>query len=285
MGGTGLHTRPTANRFCARPRAVYNGVTRQIGGLVGSGCTLSKRNHIDDLLNKWPYEAGSLSARVVPGSDGRDVIQLRIDMGLMQMEVDGRPDGRRPEGAETYYDYLLAQSVGNGDEFVLSDEDCGEIDREFIQFYHRRIAWLALRKYRRAASDAEHSLALMDFCRRHSPDEQWTLSHEQYRPFVLFHRTQARALWLLDQDDAEGAIQALNEGLDAFRELYAEFEAEEQMDEDELANRLVDLRETLRDDYRIGRTLQERLDDAVASEQYELAAQLRDEIMRRQPRS
>ena len=220
-------------------------------------------------------------ARIVPGSDGRDVIQLRIDMGLMQMEVDGRPDGARPDGAQTYFDYLQSQVVRNGDDFLLTEEHCAEIDREFIQFYHRRIAWLALHDYRRAADDAEHSLALMDFCRKHSPDEQWTLSHEQYRPFVLFHRTQARALWRLDQENPEAAIQALNEGLEGFRHLYAEFDAEEQLEDDELAKRLVQLRETLRADYEVGRTLQERLNDAVAAEEYELAAQLRDEIMRR----
>jgi len=243
---------------------------------------LSDRQHIDDILRQWPYESDHLSARLIPAEDGREVIQIRIDMGVMQLEVDGRPDGCRPGGAESYYDYLVSLPVQHGDDFTLTLEQCADIDREFIQFYHRRIAWLALREFRRASEDAQHTLGLMDFCHRHSPDEQWTLSHEQYRPFVLFHLTQARTMWKLEEGGAEAAIQEVNDGLARFREMYAEYEAEEQFEEDELAGRLIDLRETLREDHQVGRTLHERLADAVAAEQYELAARLRDEIVRRQ---
>lgn len=250
-----------------------------VEGVLGN---LSDRQHIDDVLRQWPYESGHLSARMVTGEDGRDVIQIRIDMGVMQLEVDGRPDGYRPGGAESYYDYLVSLAIQHGDDFVLTDEQCAEIDREFIQFYHRRIAWLGLREYQRAAEDAQHTLGLMDLCHRYSPDEQWTLSHEQYRPFVLFHLTQARAMWKVEEGGAEAAIHELNEGLSRFRAMYAEYDAEEQFEEDELAGRLIDLRETMREEHQVGRTLQERLADAVAAEQYELAARIRDEITRRQ---
>jgi protein-arginine kinase activator protein McsA len=49
----------------------------------------------------------------------------------------------------------------------------------------------------------------------------------------------------------------------------------------QLAERLNQPRESLRDHYHIGRTLKKQLDDAVASEQYESAARLRDEIANR----
>ena len=45
--------------------------------------------------------------------------------------------------------------------------------------------------------------------------------------------------------------------------------------------RLVDLRESLRNEYSVGQTLNEQLADAVEREQYELAARLRDELSRR----
>ncbi|MGH7138857.1 MAG: UvrB/UvrC motif-containing protein, partial [Pirellulales bacterium] len=219
------------------------------------------------------------------GADGRDVLQMRIDMGLLQLEVDGRPDGGRPGGAETYFDYLLALAVHDGEEFVLSEEQCNECDREFVQYYQRRICWLALRDFRRAVRDADHSLAFMYFVRQHSPNEEWTMSHEQYRPFILFHRTQAAALAELEANGPEAgpeaAIEQINLGLNRIRDFYVEVEAEERYDDDELVERLNQLRESLRDHYHVGRTLQEQLDDAVASEQYELAARLRDEIARR----
>jgi hypothetical protein len=234
-------------------------------------------------LTDWPYDPGNVNARVVRSDDGRDVIQMRVDMGLLQMETTGRPDGGRPKGYETYFDYLVSQTLPD-DEFELTEEQCLEVDREFVQFYHRRVCWLTLRQYARAVADADHTLALMDFCADHSPDEEWMMSHEQYRPFVLFHRIQAAALGQLEQQAAEAAVHTINAGLDQLRELFVEHDAEEMFDDNELVLRLTELRESLRDHYRVGRTLEEQLQDAVAREQYELAARIRDELARRQTR-
>jgi protein-arginine kinase activator protein McsA len=44
------------------------------------------------------------------------------------------------------------------------------------------------------------------------------------------------------------------------------------------------MRDSLREEYQLGPSLQERLTEAVKSEQYELAAKLRDELARRQAR-
>jgi hypothetical protein len=222
--------------------------------------------------------------RIVRGDDGRHVLQMRLDMGLLQMEMDGRPDGTRPAGCDTYLDHLLAVSLAQREGFVLDDDQCDEIDREFVQYYHRRISWLRLQEYERAVQDADHTLRLMKFCRDHSPDEHWTMSHEQYRPFVLFHRTQAAALAALQDDKPEAAIQEINRGLEILQEVFEEHGVEEHFEDDELVQRLHELRESLRDEYKVGKTLHERLAEAVAEEKYELAAQLRDELARRKAR-
>lgn len=247
--------------------------------------TMAKRQHIDEILHDWPYEPQSVSVRMVKASKGREVIQMRVEMGLLQIETEGRPDGTRPEGYETYFDYL--QSLAQGDSnFVLDEDQCSEADREFVQFYHRRICWLAMRRYRKAVEDADHSLALMDFCRGHSPDEQWTMSHEQYRPFVLFHRTQAAAMAELEDEKlgAEAAVNVINDGLERLRAVFVQYGVEEHFDEDDLVSRLVELREELRKKHEVGRTLREQLEDAVEAEQYERAARIRDELARRQIR-
>ena len=243
---------------------------------------MSQPEHFDDLLRDWSYEPQVLAVRMVTGSDGRDVLQMRIDMGALQLELEGRPDGSRPHGFATYYDYLVSESKRFGDEFVIDDDQANEVDREFVQFYHRRICWLRLQDYERAIHDADHTLVLMDICKKYSDDDQWTLSHEQYRPFVLFHRTQAAALASLDQGGPEEAIQTINRGLDTLREVFEEYDAEEHFEDDELVARLLDLRETLRKEYEVGKTLHEQLAEAVASEQYELAARLRDELAKRE---
>ncbi|NDC63789.1 MAG: DNA helicase UvrBC [Planctomycetia bacterium] len=233
---------------------------------------------IDTLLKGWPFQPGEVNARLVKARNGRQVLQMRVDMGLLQLEADLRPDGMRPHGAETYYDYLVGEAIREGDSFRLSKEQCGEADREFVQFYHRRLCWLALREYRRAAKDADHSLAFMDFVREHSVDDEWTLSHEQYRPFVLFHRVQAGALAALEETGPESAIAEINSGLERFRSLFARYDAADQYAEDELVRRLEDMRENVRQRYEVGRTLDEQLAEAVSTENYELAARLRDRM-------
>jgi len=243
---------------------------------------MSKRQDIDQVLKNWKYEPGEVVARLVRAGDGRQVLQMRIDLGVLQLEVANRPDGVRPGGAETYFDYLLGLAVHEGDNFVLDEEQCAEADREFVQFYHRRMCWLALREFRRAVSDADHSLAFMDFVHSCSPNEEWTNSHEQYRPFILFHRTQAEALAELEDSGPESAVEAVNKGMQRLQECYLQMGVEEErLAEDELVERLDELRESVREHYHLGPTLAEQLAEAVAAEEFERAAQLRDEIARR----
>jgi hypothetical protein len=242
---------------------------------------MARRHDIDRVLQEWPYQPGEISARLVRAADGREVVQMRVEMGLLQLETDGRPDGTRPSGSKTYFDYLQRIAAKSREPFELTSEQCAEADREFMQFYHRRVCWLALREFRRAANDADHTLAFMDFVRDHSPDEEWTLSHEQYRPFVLFHRTQAVSLATLEEMGPEESLVELNRGLQSFRDLFIQYDAEEQFEEDELVQRLIELRDTLRSQYDLKPSLSEQLAEAVASEQYELAAKLRDELSRR----
>jgi len=236
---------------------------------------------IDRILREWPYDPSGISVRKQQGDDGRDVLQMRLDLGLLQLEVSGRPDGTRPHDCDTFYDYLVRRTLEDGDDYTMTEEECDEADREFVQYYHRRICWLALRDFTLAMADAQHTLKMMDFCRAHSPDEQWTMSHEQYRPFVMFHRTQAAALAALGDKGAEAAVEELNKGLDEIKQVFVDYEAEEEFDDDELVSRLMELRESLRQHFHVGRTLQEQLAEAVASEKYELAAQIRDELNRR----
>ena len=240
---------------------------------------MADSRNISDILQDWDYDSQSIRARIVAGQEGEaDVLQMRVEMGIIQMAVDGRPDGIRPEGFATYLDYLLQEEISQGNEWDLNDEQCMEVDREFMQFYQRRISWLSIKEYQQVVRDADHTLALMDFCKRHSPDDGWTIVHEQYRPFVLFHRTQAAAYHQLNESTPQAAIECINDGLNTIRSIFESHDLEEHFDEDELVSQLRDIRESLRDEYSVGKTLHEQLADAIASEQYERAAEIRDQL-------
>lgn len=249
----------------------------------------SKKQDLDSLLGGWPYTHGEVSARRSHGADGRQVLQLRIDLGLLQMEVQGRPDGSRPDGQDTYLDALRKEAANEGETFELDPPRCNEIDREFVQYYHRRVAWLALREFDEVVADADHTLALMDFSSSHAPDDDWIEDHEQYRPFVLFHRTQAAALAELQRTDPEGAVLAIDEGLRSLQESMADLSAlidDELTDADgyDFSDRLNELRQSILLEYDLEDSLTEQLAEAVAKEQYELAAEIRDRIAKRKRR-
>ncbi len=235
--------------------------------------------NIDRLLASWPYVFGEVEARRGQGTDGRDVLLLRIDMGVLQMETTGRPDGERPDGFDTVYDQLLAKAFEEGEEFELTPDECTQVDREFVQFYHRRVCWMALGEFQSAAEDADHTLALMDFSSAHAPIEEWAEMHEQYRPFVLFHRTQAMALASLDNLDPVGAVEQVELGAEQLLTTYEALGLEDdELENDEFLSRLRTMKLALAQQYQIEPTLRQQLDEAIASEDYERAAQLRDEL-------
>lgn len=239
---------------------------------------------VDAVLRGWDYKPNLVQARLVRAADGRQVIQMRVDLGLLQIEISGRPDGARPHGRTTYADYLKQQAREAdraGRTFVLNEEQCEEADREFVQYYHRRVCWLALRDYGRAVDDADHTLALMDFVRDHSPDEDYTQAHEQYRGFVLFQRTQAAAAWAADENNPEKAIDELNAGIKTIRQFLTDHQVTDETEENGMIRHLRKMEESLRQLHGIEATIQEQLEQAVANEEYETAARLRDALRRR----
>src|SRR5688572_14536548 len=88
---------------------------------------------ITPVLQGGGYEAGAINVRKVAGRDGREKLQMRLDLGLLQMEVHGRPDGRRPHGRESYLEYFEEQLTrhtkenGSADGFTLSGDQCQQL--------------------------------------------------------------------------------------------------------------------------------------------------------------
>ncbi len=239
------------------------------------------KQDIDFILEGWEYKPGMVQARLVQAPGGRQVIQMRVDLGLLQIESVGRPDGAKPHGQTTYLAYLREQdrlAEKSGNKFVLTDEQCQEADREFVQYYHRRICWLALRHYQKAIGDSDHTLAFMDFVKRSSGSDEYTQAHEQYRGFVIFQRTQAAAALEAENQHPDRAVDAVREGLERLRTFFAAHDLEEQMEEDGMVQHLRRIDERLREEYGIKATLTEQLDEAVAQEDYERAARLRDQL-------
>ena len=248
---------------------------------------------VSPILESWTLEPETVSARWIAGDDGREMIQLRIPMGLLQLYPDGRPDGARPEGHDSLLSHLgnLAERQNQ----VISREQWFELDREVMQYYHRRIALLSIAEterreqsleraaadYARVVRDADHNIEIMDFIKKHNQDQEFAQAHEQYRAFVMGHRTLGVAQYWLCRNEPEEALVAIQSGLDRLGRIYDDRGDTDVMRRDPMASRLVRLAEQIRKDHSIARTLHEELSEAVATEQFEKAAQVRDRIRQR----
>jgi tetratricopeptide (TPR) repeat protein len=238
---------------------------------------------ISRIIDEWPYDPDSVTARIIHGRDGKKKVQMRVDLGLLQMEVDGRPDGTRPNGYESYLDYLRAKAErleGLGREFSLSKEDCDELLREGIQYYYRYLSFFHLEEFELAERDTRRNLELFDFVKRYARDDEDVWRFDQYRPYVIMMNTQAKANMACNRKQYRAAIEIVDEGIRNIRRFLREYELD---DSEEDCVELLFLKQRRK---QIERSmpvdpiekLKRRLQHAVDREDYESAAKLRDRI-------
>src|SRR6266404_9200592 len=155
---------------------------------------------LNTILKEWPHEPGMIKVRKITGFDGRDKLQLRIDLGVLQMEITGRPDGQRPHGCEsllTYHQNRAELAEASGDTYELTPEECSELQQEGIQYYHRYISLFQLNEYAGVIRDTPRNLDLFTFVEKHSEREEIIWNFQQFRPYVLMMNTRARVSILL----------------------------------------------------------------------------------------
>src|SRR5262249_40258607 len=101
---------------------------------------------------------------------------------------------------------------------------------------------------------------------------------------VLFHRTQAAAAMALERRKPEEAIDTVHDGIDRLtrhRDAWESNGEGEDSPNETLMEQLRLLEGEIRKNFAVEKTLREQLDEAVAHEDYERAARLRDLIRAR----
>jgi hypothetical protein len=237
-------------------------------------------------LAAWPHEPGRINARRVPGEDGREKIQVRLDLGVIQMEIDGRPDGRRIESTDSLLDFhrqrreRYAAACGTEAGFVLSEDDCRALREEAVQYYHRYVALFALGDFARVVRDTQRNLDVIDVCRDHAATAADRIVMEQFRPHLIMMRTRAEAELALAEQDTKQALAAINRGLGEIEGHFAELAQPEAYEHSNEVQLLRGMRDTLVPRLPASQRveLEERLRAAIDAENYELAAILRDEL-------
>lgn len=244
---------------------------------------------ITPLLKGWDYEPGTINVRKITGLDGEPKLQMRLDLGLLQMELSGRPDGARPHGSDSLLEYYEEQLIDhkrrNGTElgFHLTSEQCAALREEAGLYYHRYLGLYVLEDFPGVVRDTARNLRVLDFCGKFAVDEQDRLIMEQYRPYITMMNTRASASILMKDKRYSEAMTAVNEGIENIKDFFDRFGQSEgyaQSNEVKVLKQFArDIRKKLPVDPVA--KLQAQLEKAVKNEHYEEAARIRDEIKRK----
>jgi len=238
---------------------------------------------IRGLLRDWPYDEDQ-NVRLLVGDDGHDLLQVRLPMGIEQYEVDGRPDGFRPEGFQTWLDALIDRkqkfvALDATDGFVLSDGDFRHLQQEAVLFYYRYVLLFQIHDFDRVTRDTDHNLNICNFvaaCQRSDADFSEIL---QFRPYILRMNAVATAMSLSSHAKIKEAIAVLDQSIGIIENLPHVPSPSFEFEKVRSINYLRMTRRTLvKDGDQPALELEDQLAKAIEDEEFEKAAVLRDKL-------
>ena len=246
---------------------------------------------ISKVLENWDYRLGRVDARRVKGEGGVDKLQLRIDLGLLQMNAQFRPDGKRPFGHPTLLDHFLIRLErhrekhgGEDDDFSINPDECAKLQQEAIQYHHRSICNFELEDYEAVERDTEHILELLEFVQDYAVEDEIGQSFQQFRPQTIMMQIRAIGTELIAENNYNAAIDEITDAIEELNQFYTEMGREELVDSSmevhSLSEWLKDVEKEAAEKKPMtqGEKLQHKLNKAVEREDYEAAAKLRDQL-------
>jgi hypothetical protein len=242
---------------------------------------------ISRLLDQWEYQPGRISVRRFKAKDGTEKIQLRVDLGILQMNAAGRPDGKRPFGHESllqHYEARLkdyqARHFGSDEGFVLKSEDCSKLQQEAIQYYHRYICLFELGDFQAVIRDTARNMEVFDFVSQYAESTEMAWLLQQFKPQLIMMRTRAQGAAALQADDFVQAIKLVELGVEEIREFLRQQSRQDLIDQSAEIQALESWIQEIREKRPLSERekLENALNEAVGREDYEKAAQVRDAL-------
>ncbi|MCH7790821.1 MAG: hypothetical protein IID31_00870 [Planctomycetes bacterium] len=239
---------------------------------------------LSDLLREWPYEPGRLNVRLIQGKDGRPCVQVRLDLGIVQMECEGRPDGEQPHGFRSLLEYFeseIDEADPNDDQPVrLSVEDCRQLHEESMQYHHRYIAFLVLENFDAVVRDTTRNLRVIDLISERAESDSDRERFERFRPYLTMMRARALAGQAMRDEEPKAAMLAIDDALESLRQYFVKQGESTGFESSSEVEALQSIRQSLVPQLPVSQRseLVKRLADAVERENYELAAILQKEL-------
>ncbi len=221
------------------------------------------------MLSEWPHQPGKVLARAVASEDGPERLQVRVELGILQMEVTGHP-----EGAAAIYESMRERSQS------LDEDMCLALQREAALYAYRAFVLSVLDRHAGVVSDMTRNLEVMSMIVRLGQSEQDRMRARSMMVQFLMIQARSRAAFAASRGDFGLARRSLDSDIDEI--IRALGEAGRGSDADDAPE--VQLLKGMRDMFvpRLPSSqrqeMEQRLDDAIHMENYELAAILRNEL-------
>ena len=252
----------------------------------GTSSTGNSSKDIAAILSGWEYEAGAINVRKIVGQDGQPKLQMRLDLGLLQMELNGRPDGNRPHDCESLLEYherrLRSHRKKTGSEggFRLTGAQCQSLREEAHMYYQRYLSLFVLGDLPGVARDTARNLRVLDLCGKYAANDQDKLVLEQYRPYITMMNTRAMAQIEHEAGNLLQALSIVRRGLRDIKRFFRRFNQEDAYKSSNEVKVLRRLRRDLKKQLPVDpvKKLEKELSLAVKQERYEEAAKLRDQM-------
>jgi len=246
---------------------------------------MRRSENLSHILNSWPYDAKN-NVRFIRNGNGSELMQIRLPLGIEQYNLNGRPDGQKPEGGNNFLEIYQRREKAtkeSGEILVLGDEDFRALREESLLYYYRYLILFQLGYYRRVVRDTDHNLKICLIVDRYYQSDGGK-ELLQYRPYIHRINAVSSAMICLEENREDRAIETLKRGITDIEDLRSIDSQVFEFEKSRSIRLLVDVIRQVRTIYtRVGKkafreSLAEELGRAIATEDYERAALIRDQL-------
>ena len=173
---------------------------------------------LDEILDSLSFDVAH-PIKVLKLAEGKEVVVVQSNaFTISRIYTSGRPDGKRPHGRESYYEYFseqledYKQQHGSDEGFGLTPEDWRVLFRESYDRYTRYLLFAGIKRWADVKRDTNTNLAVTNMAKKYAPSEVAWESY-QYKGYMLMMNSMANAELCLMEDDRPGALDQVNLGI------------------------------------------------------------------------
>lgn len=235
---------------------------------------------ITELLKNWGFDPDN-NIRFIKDETGREIMQIRLPLGIEQYELNDRPDGKKPLGKKSYLEFYEEQRqkcIKQEKSFSLTNSDFKLLREEALLYYYRYIVLFQIGEYDLTISDTEHNLSICDMVKEYykSKDASQLL---QYLPYIIRINRVSKAMLFINKNLVTKAKKILLEAknlLENMEKIDTEiFDYEKRRSINQINEILNQIKKQYPDQREL---LEQELKKAIETENFKRAAQIRDKI-------